>query len=171
MIFAEYDLYPSTIKEIFDEEARKYEVIVPNTSENTTKKRKLASCTSQYFEDAIFGAEDSQPDRSIASELIQYLGDRIERRDTIVLDFWKERANTYPGLANMAMHFLAIPATSCPSEGIFTKTKRILGPQRVSLAPRHVESTLCVKDWYRVFGPLFMAESAETGDQPHIVID
>lgn len=30
----------------------------------------------------------------------------------------------------MAMHILAIPATSCPSEGVFNKTKRIFAPHR-----------------------------------------
>lgn len=54
----------------------------------------------------------------------------------------------------MALNFLAIPATSCPSEGFFNKTKRILGPQRTSLLSLHLEALLCVKDWNWVFGLL-----------------
>lgn len=71
-----------------------------------------------------------------------------------MLDFWKQRTAVYPGLANMAMSFLAIPATSCPSEGQFNKTKHILAPQRSNLSCFHVETLLCVKDWHRLFGPL-----------------
>lgn len=126
------------------------------------KKKYTTTSTSRYFEDAIFGAQDTHPDRSISNEIARYLGEQIEARDEKVLQFWKKRVDVYPGLANMAMDLLAIPATSCPSEGVFNKTKRILAPQRTNLSCLHVEALLCVKDWHRVFGPLKIGSHEES---------
>lgn len=74
------------------------------------------------------------------------------------LAFWKLFQDIYPRLAKMAMNFLVIPETSSPSEGVFSKTKIILGPQRASLASLNVEALLCLKDWYRLFVPLYVSE-------------
>lgn len=160
--FAEYDLHTSDIRCMFELEAIKYEVDVPNTPSTATKKKYTTTSTSRYFEDAIFGAQDTHPDRSISNEIARYLGEQIEARDEKVLQFWKKRVDVYPGLANMAMDLLAIPATSCPSEGVFNKTKRILAPQRTNLSCLHVEALLCVKGWHHVFGPLKIGSHEES---------
>lgn len=154
MLFSEYDIYVSDFRSLFEDQARKFESDAPNPTSSFTKRSTPATSTSQYFEDAIFGTRDDSQHQSIENEVAQYLGDKLESRDTHVLTFWKERTAIYPALAKMAIEFLAIPATSCPSEGQFNKTKRILGPQRSSLSSLHVETLLCVKDWHRLFGPL-----------------
>lgn len=67
----------------------------------------------------FFGPQDAQQDRSIGIKIAQCLVEKVEARDEKVLEFWKTQVDIDPGLANMAMQLLAIPATSCPSEGIF----------------------------------------------------
>lgn len=62
----------------------------------------------------------------------------------------------------MAMLFQAIPETSCPSEGQFDKTKRIMSTQCTSLLCLHFETILCEKDWHRVFGPLRFANCTDS---------
>ncbi|MBW0546366.1 hypothetical protein O181_086081 [Austropuccinia psidii MF-1] len=55
----------------------------------------------------------------------------------------------------MARQYLAIPATSAPSEHVFSCGRKILTYQRASLTAMHVEQIACVKDWARAFGPLY----------------
>lgn len=143
---------------MFEVQARKYEVTSDNNVEEISTNRPPPSSTStaQYFEDDIYGDRCHRHDKSIGSEISRYLAEVTEPRQTEPLAYWKARTVVYPGLANMAMSFLAIPATSSPSEGVFSKTKNILGPQRASLSSMNVEVLLCLKDWYRLFGPLFV---------------
>lgn len=155
MNLSEYDLYVSDIKSMFELEAMKYENLEAEVQE--TSKAKPTS-TAQYFDNAIYGDQFIHRDQSIGRELTQYLSELPEPRGTDVLVYWKSRQEVYPALAKMAMTFLAIPATSAPSEGVFSKTKNILGPQRASLSSLNVEVLLCLKDWYRLFGPLFVVD-------------
>lgn len=71
------------------------------------------------------------------------------------MSYWKGKEGALPGLSKMARMYLAIPATSTPSEGAFSKTKAIIGPQRASLSATSIELLLCLKEWYRVFGAIF----------------
>lgn len=138
------------------------------TFSNTPAIKENSSTNSQYFEDKMFCKPDHQPNQSILAEISQYLGDEPDSRQTSPLTFWQSRQDIYPGLAKMAMHLLAIPATSYPSEGVFNKTKRILGPQRANLASLNVEVLLCVKYWYSLFGPLYQTEAKP---EPHVIAE
>lgn len=160
MILSDYDLLLSDIRGMFENEARKFEDVVPEVQETST--RRATDSTHQYFDDAIYGDRDNNHDQSIATEISRYFSELAEPRESDVLAFWKAREDIYPALAKMAMIFLAIPATSSPSEGVFSKTKNILGPQRASLSSLNVEVLLCLKDWYRSFGPLFIVDCEES---------
>ncbi|PLW40458.1 hypothetical protein PCANC_09345 [Puccinia coronata f. sp. avenae] len=54
----------------------------------------------------------------------------------------------------MAQCYLAIPATSAPSERVFSKCKAIVGPQRASLSSESIEHLLCLKEWYRTIATI-----------------
>jgi hypothetical protein len=49
------------------------------------------------------------------------------------LEWWKERQHQFKVLAKLAREFLAIPATSAPSERIWSRASRILNMKRASL--------------------------------------
>ena len=55
----------------------------------------------------------------------------------------------YPILALMARHYLAIPATSVPSEQIFSQAGNIATKLRNRLQPETLEYILCVQSWLR----------------------
>jgi hypothetical protein len=62
------------------------------------------------------------------------------------LDWWKMYAGTYPVLACLAKRYLAIPATSAPSERIFSRAGRIISMRRASLSADITERMLYIKE-------------------------
>ncbi|KNZ62002.1 uncharacterized protein VP01_13266g1, partial [Puccinia sorghi] len=59
----------------------------------------------------------------------------------------------------MARCFLAIPATSAPSEQVFSQCKTVVGPHCRSLSGESIEHLLCLKEWYysmRTLDPMTM---------------
>lgn len=66
------------------------------------------------------------------------LEQQIARKDN-PLHFWKERTMLYPHLSLLARKYLAVMATSVPSERIFSKTGQIVSERRNRLKPKNVE--------------------------------
>lgn len=150
---------PDDFKSLFIQKASKFSSAPPILQ---TEKKK----TKSYLTDAIYGPEDNTESSTIENEIRQYLGEPREPRNKTILDYWKLREEALPGLAQMAKMYLAIPATSTPSEGAFSKTKRIIVPQRSSLSSKSVEILLCLKEWYRVFGALSFPSSINSSNAP-----
>ena len=49
------------------------------------------------------------------------------------LNWWRDNESKYPTLAKLAVTFLAVPATSAPSERIWSRAARVLTAKRASL--------------------------------------
>ena len=58
--------------------------------------------------------------------------------DTSVLEWWKINSTNYPNLSRLAKKYLCIPATSCPSERLFSTSGNIVTPSRAMLKPEKV---------------------------------
>ncbi|PLW28478.1 hypothetical protein PCANC_23118 [Puccinia coronata f. sp. avenae] len=97
---------------------------------------------------------------SLDDEIKTYLREETEKSKKDILCYWKGRQDSFPTLAKMARCFLAIPATSAPSERVFSKGQSILSWERSSLKPNTVAELLCLKDWYKVFGGPVPLDSA-----------
>jgi len=64
--------------------------------------------------------------------------------NTNPLDWWRTNgAARYPQLVTLAVKYLGIPATSVPSERIFSKTGEILNRRRASLKPPNLVKIGC----------------------------
>ncbi|MBW0464744.1 hypothetical protein O181_004459 [Austropuccinia psidii MF-1] len=96
---------------------------------------------------------------SFKHELNQYLSEPIEPKATNILSFWRSQATMFPTLEVIACKYLAIPATSAPSERIFSGGQKILTYQRASLSVMHVERLACLKSWLCTFGPLYSSDN------------
>jgi hypothetical protein len=63
-----------------------------------------------------------------------------------LLQWWKQQAETFPKLSLLAQGILAVPATSSPSERVFSTAGLVLQAKRSSLAPENVNKIIFVHD-------------------------
>jgi len=75
-------------------------------------------------------------------ELEQYLTEKTMKRDTKPLTWWKNNEKRFPKLAKVAKSLLNIPATSTPSERIFSTAGLTVSKLRSSLKPENVDSLI-----------------------------
>jgi len=62
--------------------------------------------------------------------------------DTNVLSWWKMQKDTLPILSKMARKYLSVPATSVPSESLFSKAGIISSGNRSSISPKVLRELL-----------------------------
>ena len=55
------------------------------------------------------------------------------------LEWWKHNGSRYPRLSLLALKYLGIPATSVPSDRVFSKAGEIVSRRRASLKPSNVD--------------------------------
>ncbi len=65
--------------------------------------------------------------------------------DSNPLVWWKDYQNQFPHLAKLAKSYLEIPATSVPSERVFSTAGDIVTAQRASLSPDNVDMMVFLK--------------------------
>ena len=69
--------------------------------------------------DKLLGPEKGEASLTATEELEQYLAEKIVKRKTNLLTWWKKNEKIFPQLCKIARCLLNIPATSTPSERIF----------------------------------------------------
>ena len=66
-----------------------------------------------------------------------------------ILKWWRNNVKTYPTLSRMAQDFLAIPATSVPSESAMSTAGRVIDDYRSSLSPKTVKMLMTGQSWMK----------------------
>lgn len=66
-------------------------------------------------------------------------------RDMDPLKWWSERKHIYPRLYEMMKRRLCVPATSVPSERVFSKAGQILTQRRSRLTTSKVEKNIFIQ--------------------------
>ncbi|KAL5509144.1 hypothetical protein EMCRGX_G004454 [Ephydatia muelleri] len=61
------------------------------------------------------------------------------------LEWWKIHCTQFPTIGKLARKYLAIPASSAPSERVFSRAKLIQDRQRWSLLPQRLEASIMLK--------------------------
>ena len=90
-----------------------------------------------WLDDIIYSQDEELPGNFVESEVNRYFSEIAERK-TSPLSWWKERQNSYPILAQLARKYLAIPASSVPSERIFSLAGNLVTKKRVQLSPENI---------------------------------
>lgn len=62
------------------------------------------------------------------------------------LQWWKSNCSSYPNLSMMARQYLAIPATSAPSERVWSRASNILNSRRANLTEEVLQRMMFVKE-------------------------
>lgn len=78
------------------------------------------------------------PEQRAHTEMANYLQEEIADGETNALEWWKGNESRFPLMAKMVQKYLCIPATSTPSERIFSKAGNVVTRYRSLLKPEKV---------------------------------
>lgn len=88
-------------------------------------------------------------------EVASYLALPKIHHDECPLMWWKTNKTRFPVLSKLAKKYLAVPATSTPSERLFSEAGNVMTIKRTQLAPNMLENLVfCKKNW-RLVGGIF----------------
>ncbi|XP_026470000.1 zinc finger BED domain-containing protein 4-like [Ctenocephalides felis] len=86
---------------------------------------------------------------SLPERLLQeYINLPYLNRKQDPVQFWEERKNIYPALYKMAKKYLCIPASSVPSERLFSKAGMLTNQRRNRLQPNKLNQLLFLNSYY-----------------------
>lgn len=75
----------------------------------------------------------------------EYLDTKYNKTHSVEL-FWRNNKNKFPKLSKLAKKRLNVPATSAPSERIFSSAGRVLDSRRTNLKPQLLDDLLFLKE-------------------------
>ena len=78
-------------------------------------------------------------------ELSLYLSMPLSDENTNPLEWWKVNKVQFLNLSQMAQDYLAIPATSVPSEESFSAGKNLITDKRNRLAGKTIRTCMCLR--------------------------
>lgn len=85
-----------------------------------------------------------------ASRLVaMYLSMPTVNEDADPIMWWKIHLNSLTPLATLARQYLACPATSVPSERLFSSAGNIIDKKRASLLPENANALICCANWLK----------------------
>ncbi|XP_051998856.1 E3 SUMO-protein ligase ZBED1-like [Xyrauchen texanus] len=92
----------------------------------------------------LFPVETSTPASKSLSQMVKEEVQRYKEVPTLQVEsnplaWWKDKESQFPHLARLAKSFLGVPATSVPSERVFSTAGDIVTAQRASLSPENVD--------------------------------
>jgi hypothetical protein len=80
-------------------------------------------------------------------ELTRYLKLPAMPRETNIYHYWKAKQYDFPIISRIAKDFLAIPATSAPSECVFSIGSDVVTKKQNRLTRDSVRMIMCLKNW------------------------
>lgn len=112
---------------------------------------------------------ESHEEHSVNSLLTSMFNQRHEHSDEIIkylaieeigfsecpFNWWHQNENRFPILSKIARKYLAIPATSTPSERLFSNAGNIMTIRRTNLLPSTFEHLLFLKRNWNLVGSIF----------------
>ena len=128
---------------------QQYGSLCDQTSATSTITKAAEHATLVNLLDSLLDSEtSSEEDREREAEALEskgryevltYFGEKPLAKEQIPLHWWKAHKDRYPTLASLAKAYLCIPATSTPSERLFSAVGNIASKKRASLSQEHVD--------------------------------
>lgn len=110
---------------------------------STAHKKRISSIWDSIEKLAASSERRHSTKTANIEEFKRYLREPTCSKDQDPLAFWKEtRKQRFPGLCKMAMKYMGIPATSVPSEKLFSTAGNIVTARREKLTSDHVQQLL-----------------------------
>jgi zinc finger BED domain-containing protein 1 (E3 SUMO-protein ligase ZBED1) len=75
-------------------------------------------------------------------EIVRYFREAVASPHSSPLEWWKANELNYPNLCNHAKQVLCIPASSVPSERVFSAAGLLINRLRCRLSSEHVDMLL-----------------------------
>lgn len=116
--------------------ASDHSIFLPSSSSNTSE-REISDPLSLIPPSTL-----SLSSLSPSSLAMTYLALPECDRNADPLEWWAKHEKAFPPIAAMARFYLCIPATSVPSERIFSKMGRIVTKLRSALHPKNVQAIM-----------------------------
>lgn len=107
--------------------------------------------TSKIDELLFFSSDNQQVSTPVSDAIIdirQYIEKPVIDRSTSPLEYWHKSSST---LRELAFKYLSIPATSVPTERIFSKAGDIMTKKRNRLKDKNLDTLLFIKHNYSFF--------------------
>jgi len=104
--------------------------------EESPRWRRRTNCTAAEI---LLSSVQNARQQQQTDEVAGYSREPPADINTNPLAWWKSNGARYPRLAVLALKYLGIPATSVPSERIFSKAGEIVSRRRASLKPSTVD--------------------------------
>ena len=131
-----------------------------NDSEPPAKKPALTSEEDEF--DLLFGQkEDSEAEGQVQSDdHLQHLQDELDRylkeaeinfRKDDPLLWWRNHETYFPTIAKLARKYLCIPASTAPSERVFSTAKNILQKKRWRILPERLGKSIFLRQNAKLF--------------------
>ncbi|GAA6088583.1 zinc finger BED domain-containing protein 1-like [Tachysurus ichikawai] len=114
-----------------------FSVTVPRREEESVLENLLQSDTDSLSEEEE--SHEEQKIQMVRKEVQMYFSESQIDKQEDPLGWWKENEDRFPNLSKMARSFLCIPATSTPSERIFSAAGNICSQKRARLSREHVD--------------------------------
>ena len=104
------------------------------------KKIKLED-HSDWLDEVLFVREErnAMPVENLTREVEMFLGCNFEKGKADVMKWWAAREKMFPTLAMCAKKYLCVPASSVPSERVFSLAGNIVSKKRACLKPENVD--------------------------------
>ncbi|KAK6169740.1 hypothetical protein SNE40_020731 [Patella caerulea] len=82
---------------------------------------------------------------AVNEEIVNFRRDIVIPMSANPLEWWRKNNANYPILSKLAMKYLSIPATSLPSERVFSTAGDILSAQRSTIKRNHLNALIFLK--------------------------
>ncbi|XP_030252892.1 zinc finger BED domain-containing protein 4-like isoform X1 [Sparus aurata] len=102
------------------------------------KKTALEDLLEGTFTESV-GAAQTDHMCGIETEIVRYRSEMSISLTSCPLKWWKENSKFYPLLSPLAKAYLTTPATSVPSERVFSTTGDVVTSQRSQLRPENID--------------------------------